>query len=129
MKKVKYSVSLRQARSAIVPKNQRINIENTMKKYLIFLASIFLMGCAAQHLVKQRMKLVQEGFSDTYIDGYIDGCSSGYNRADNYQYDFTRDMPRYQSDQLYSSGWEEGYKECKSEHESLEEVFNTLSSD
>ncbi|MEN8130386.1 MAG: hypothetical protein ABFS45_09385 [Pseudomonadota bacterium] len=117
------------AEYAIVLKNQRISIENTMKKYLISLVSIFLMGCAAQYLVQQRVKLAQEGFSDTYIDGYIDGCSSGYHRAGNYHYDFSRDMPRYQSDQLYSNGWEEGHKKCKSEHESLEKVFSTLNSD
>ena len=100
-----------------------------MQKYLIFLVPIAIAGCAAQYLALERARLAEQGYSDTYIDGYIDGCSSGYHRAGDYQYSFSRDMPRYQSDQLHSKGWDEGYQACKSEHESLERAFNTLTSD
>lgn len=106
-----------------------IKFNDVMIKYVITLALLIVAGCATQHLAQKREKLIQQGFSNDYTDGYVHGCSSGYNRAGDRYYDFSRDMPRYQSDQNYSKGWDEGYQSCKAEYESLMKTFDTLTSD
>jgi hypothetical protein len=100
-----------------------------MNKVVIILSLICVVGCATQQLARLRGNLHQKGFSDEYVDGYVDGCSSGYNLAGNYQFEFLKDVPRYKSQPLYAEGWDEGHHKCKTEYESLEEVFNTLVSD
>jgi hypothetical protein len=100
-----------------------------MNRAAIILSLLWVAGCASQHLVQIRGELHQKGVSDEFADGYVDGCSSGYHDAGNYHYDFSKDMPRYDSQPFYSEGWDEGYQKCKTKHESLEETFNTLTSD
>ena len=106
-----------------------IKPQSTMFKYLITVLLLIAVGCASQNLARKREKLAEQGLSNDYIDGYVDGCSSGYMRAGDRFYDFSRDMPRYQADQSYSKGWDEGFDACKSHYESLMKTFDTLTSD
>ncbi len=100
-----------------------------MIKYVFILSFLVIAGCATKQLAQKREKLTQQGFSNDYIDGYVSGCSTGYKHAGDPFFDVSRDMPRYQSNQDYSNGWDKGYKACQSEYESLMNTFDTLTSD
>ncbi len=100
-----------------------------MIRYGITLSLLIIVACATKQLTQKRERLTQQGFSKEHIDGYVDGCSSGYKQAGDPYYEFSQDMVRYQSDQSYSTGWDEGHAACKSDFESLMETFDTFTSD
>lgn len=92
-----------------------------------FLLSINLLACATQQLNWHRSELEEQRRPPKYIDGYVDGCESGYHAAEVPYHFFNRDPKRFKSDRLYSDGWNDGFKYCKKEHESVESTREMIS--
>ncbi|WP_294958687.1 hypothetical protein [Sulfurovum sp.] len=71
-------------------------------------------GCAS---TAENMRA--QGYGPNYSQGYGDGCSSG-RRAGGSMFDqFKKNVSRYDSNHKYREGWDDGYKECKSEEKEL----------
>lgn len=49
--------------------------------------------------------------------GYTDGCGSGESAAGYLYATYRKDVYRAQRDQLYASGWTDGFNACKSRFE------------
>lgn len=49
-----------------------------------------------------------------YQEGYDNGCSSGYFFAGNKVFRHIKDTARFNSDQEYKTGWEDGFAKCRS---------------
>jgi hypothetical protein len=56
-----------------------------------------------------RKGLLAAGYSHEYADGYMDGYSAGCHIAGHPFYRFTRDVDRYEQDQQYNKGWNDGF--------------------
>jgi hypothetical protein len=67
-----------------------------------------LYGCESYH-----DQLITKGYPPPYADGYHDGCLTG-KQAINGIGVFHKDVPRYTKEQYYSTGWEDGYRQCAS---------------
>ena len=57
----------------------------------------------------------QAGQATEYMEGHEDGCESGRSDAgdDPYEYTFTKDVRRYETDEVYRQGWDRGFEECR----------------
>jgi len=47
-----------------------------------------------------------------YRVGFREGCDSGHNTAGSSAYSFSKDAARYTQDELYKSGWDDGFENC-----------------
>ena len=54
-----------------------------------------------------------------YRQGYAAGCDSGYAAALHPYYRSRRDWPMYRGNQLYRTGWDEGYGACKDRYNAI----------
>lgn len=66
---------------------------------------IFLSGCAS-------MTSPEDKSSASYQSGYTAGCTSGTERNERFGRDVNRDETRYENNDLYRRGWNEGYRTC-----------------
>ena len=89
--------------------------------------SFNLLACAKQQFNWYRSELADKGHPPDYIDGYIDGCDSGYHAAEVPYHFYVRDSKRFESDKHYSDGWNNGFKNCKKEQESVESMQEMIS--
>jgi hypothetical protein len=79
------------------------------------LASLFaslLLGCQST-----REQLTAQGYPAPFIDGFEAGCSSGRQAAGALQ-TFRKDVPRYLQQPEYTTGWDDGFRQCKAAVES-----------
>ena len=70
----------------------------------------------APELKADRASLQGKGLSEGYINGHVDGCSTGYKSAGNPDFAFSRDSPRYGTED-YMAGWNVGFVLCKSRYQ------------
>ena len=56
----------------------------------------------------------------SYREGYQHGCNSGYVAAGHPYYRFEKDMDRHLNNELYRSGWNDGFLVCKGKYESIQ---------
>jgi hypothetical protein len=71
-------------------------------------------GCAS---TAENMRA--QGYGPDYSQGYGDGCDSGKKAGGSMFDQFKKDVRKYDTNHKYKEGWEDGYKECKSEEKQL----------
>jgi hypothetical protein len=71
-------------------------------------------GCAS---TAENMRA--QGYGPDYSQGYGDGCNSGKKAGGSMFDQFKKDVRKYDNNHKYREGWEDGYKECKSEEKEL----------
>lgn len=64
------------------------------------------------YLFANRDTLLMQGHTTNFVDGYIDGCKSGQNRAGDELFKYTKKEARFNVEQDYSQGWEQGNTFC-----------------
>jgi hypothetical protein len=74
------------------------------------LIALALAGCVNPERVRRDVADQPPAFQD----GYVDGCSSGRRAGGEDAFKFRKDLNRYDVDRLYRSGWEDGFKVCRS---------------
>ncbi len=74
---------------------------------ILLLSGLCLTGCETtqQHLLAQ-------GYPEAFATGFDAGCSSGLQASGAISGEFRKDVPRYLADNLYSSGWDDGFRQC-----------------
>jgi len=71
-------------------------------------------GCASTAETMQA-----QGYGPDYSQGYGDGCTSGKKAGGSMFDKFKKNVDKYDNNHKYREGWEDGYKECKSEEKQL----------
>jgi hypothetical protein len=69
------------------------------------LSALLLVGCTSTN----REGLLAAGYAPEYVDGYVDGYSAGCHAIGHPFYKFTKDTSRFEEDQRYKRGWEDGF--------------------
>lgn len=69
---------------------------------------LLLCGCESTHDY-----LIAQGYPPAFADGFQAGCSSGREAAGAISGGFRKDVPRYLVDNHYSSGWDDGFRQCQ----------------
>jgi hypothetical protein len=78
------------------------------RRHLLAVPLLAFLACAAQAEEGQKPS------GASYDDGYTQGCRKGYEDAGLYQgYAAIKDQARYQADEGYRKGWDEGYARCR----------------
>jgi hypothetical protein len=57
--------------------------------------------------------MIERGFPPAYAQGYADGCASGKQAAGGWFAQARKDTPRYDVDDQYTKGWDDGFAECR----------------
>lgn len=47
-----------------------------------------------------------------YQDGFMNGCGSGFQQGGDEGYLYFKDLRRYESDEQYRKGWQDGLEKC-----------------
>lgn len=79
-----------------------------MPRLPLLILALLLGGCASTH-----DQLLAQGYPPAFADGFEDGCGSGREAAGAISGGFRKDVPRYLADERYSSGWEDGFRQCQ----------------
>ncbi|MDE1168218.1 MAG: hypothetical protein PW845_23275 [Pseudomonas sp.] len=79
-----------------------------MWRWMVVGAWLLLAGCASTHDT-----MVQQGYPPAFADGFQDGCGSGRQAAGSITGQFTKNVPRYLKDKQYSTGWDDGFRQCQ----------------
>jgi len=81
-------------------------VQCIMKTVVVALLLVALVaGCSPAN----RKGLIAAGYAPEYVDGYVDGYSAGCHTIGHPFYRFTRDTARYEEDNHYKKGWEDGF--------------------
>lgn len=81
-----------------------------MKRRGVVITLLVLVGCAEPR--------PPEG-PPSFQQGYKAGCDSGYVAGGHPYYRFNKDAGRYDADSLYRQGWEDGFRVCKGQYDSI----------
>jgi len=81
-------------------------------------------GCAS---TAENMKA--QGYGADYSQGYGDGCDSGKKAGGSMFDSFKKNVNRYDNNHKYREGWNDGYKECRSEEKQLIKSIDDASRD
>ncbi len=73
-----------------------------------------LSGCAS---TADNMRA--QGYGPDYSQGYGDGCDSGRKAGGSMFDQFKKNVRLYDSNYKYQEGWDDGYKECRSEEKEM----------
>ena len=84
--------------------------------------ALWFTGCAS---TAENMRA--QGYGPSYSQGYGDGCNSGRKAGGSILDTFKKDVRRYDSEHKYREGWDDGYKECRSEEKELMKNINESS--
>ncbi len=99
-----------------------------IKTLLIVTATVALAwsftGCAS---TAENMKA--QGYGPEYSQGYGDGCDSGKKAGGSMFDQFKKNVNRYDNNHKYREGWDDGYKECKSEEKQIMKSVENASRD
>lgn len=76
----------------------------------ITVLTLLLGGCGGVESVTQRNTLEQ---TPAYSSGYSQGCGAGYAASGHPYAEAKKDVNRYLSDPLYTTGWDDGFATCK----------------
>ena len=86
---------------------------------VVALSLLLLTGCQSD-----REAMIQKGYPPAYADGFDDGCGSGKKAGGDMFSQFAKDVDRYHHDKTYREGWDDGYKECRSEQAALQKQID-----
>ncbi len=93
-----------------------------LKIFKILVIIILLNGC-----VTLREQMIQQGHSVNYVDGYLDGHDSGDDAGSSgirwMLPKFTKDSNRYEYDNQYRQGWEDGFRVGKGQAEAFSRAW------
>ena len=89
------------------------------KKILLTATAIVTLGFTLTGCASTAENMRAQGYGPDYSQGYGDGCDSGKKAGGSMLNQFKKDVRRYDSNHKYKEGWEDGYKECKSEEKQL----------
>jgi len=79
--------------------------------------SLFLLiGCAPIDGVTKRNT---QGQPQNYVNGFQSGCASGYVAAGHPYAKFEKNIEKLIGDQIYKTGWDDGFNVCKGDYESI----------
>jgi hypothetical protein len=92
-----------------------------MRSHLIAVA--LLIGAAGCATTQERVDRQLAGQPVAYREGYAAGCDSGYVAAGHPYYSFRKDLGRFNAEQLYSGGWNDGFQVCKGSYESIQRAM------
>jgi len=92
-------------------------VEKSLSVVSVVILVAAISGCATS--MKQVERQVGAHQPLAYKQGYKDGCDSGYVAAGHPYYKFAKDVTRYGKDELYKQGWDDGFRVCKGEYESI----------
>jgi len=81
-------------------------------------------GCAS---TAENMRA--QGYGPEYSQGYGDGCDSGKKAGGSLFDQFKKDVNHYDNSHKYREGWNDGYRQCKSEEKQLEQSIENSSRD
>ena len=82
-----------------------------MPKLLALIVAALIAGCATA--LEQQIRAVEHQ-PPAFRDGYRDGCESGLSAGGaGMQYKFSKSVQRYDSDGLYTGGWDAGLQICR----------------
>ena len=82
-----------------------------MPRLLPLIVAALISGCTT---VLQQQLLVVDHQPPAFRDGYRDGCESGLSEGGaGMQYRFRKNVDRYNSDGLYTGGWDDGVQICR----------------
>ena len=99
-----------------------------MNKNTYILASAVLVGLFAfGGCASTAENMRAQGYGPDYSQGYGDGCDSGRKAGGSMFDQFKKDVRRYDSNHKYKEGWDDGYKECRSEEKQLMKNINEAS--
>jgi len=95
-----------------------------MKKTVLItaIAAALLGGCAS---TAENMRA--QGYGANYSQGYGDGCDSGKKAGGSMFDQFKKNVRKYDSVHKYKEGWDDGYKECRSEEKQLMKSIDNAS--
>ena len=68
-----------------------------------------------------------QGYGPIYSQGYGDGCDSGKKAGGSMFDQFKKNVNQYDSQYKYREGWDDGYRQCKSEEIQLERSIENAS--
>jgi hypothetical protein len=57
--------------------------------------------------------MIERGHPRTYAEGYAGGCASGKEAAGGLFAEASKDASRYDADEQYTEGWNDGFEECR----------------
>ena len=78
---------------------------------------MLLAGCATDPGMVDRTVGASQPIE--YKQGFRAGCDSGYVAAGHPYYRFSKDVVRYQNNDLYRQGWNDGFSVCKGKYDGL----------
>jgi len=90
-----------------------------MKKSIITITAIITLGAGFTGCASTAENMRAQGYGPDYSQGYGDGCTSGKKAGGSMFDQFTKNVKRYDNNHKYKEGWDDGYKECKSEEKEL----------
>lgn len=91
-----------------------------MKKLIIIFVLLILVGCATTSTEVNRYAA---GQPFEYKEGFQAGCNSGYVAAGHPYYKFNKNVKRYNVDDLYRTGWDDGFNVCKGKYNAIGEAM------
>lgn len=86
---------------------------------MLTIAAVATMALAFTGCASTAENMRAQGYGPNYSQGYGDGCTSGKKAGGSMFDQFKKDVRRYDSNYKYREGWDDGYKECKSEEREL----------
>lgn len=85
--------------------------------FVFAVASLGLAGCASN-----QPEAATYGVRDqppAYVRGFDDGCKSGYVAGGRAFVQRKKDMNQYGVERLYTTGWDDGFQQCKAEQDRM----------
>ncbi len=86
-----------------------------MPRFAVLLTLLMLAGCQSTHDY-----LIAQGYPPAFADGYQHGCNSGHQAAGAIGGNFRKDVPRYLHEAQYTTGWDDGFRQCQAIQENRE---------
>ena len=86
---------------------------------LLTIAAVAAIGFSFTGCASTAENMRAQGYGPDYSQGYGDGCDSGKKSGGSMLDQFKKDVRRYDSNHKYKEGWDDGYKECRSEEKQL----------
>ena len=90
------------------------------KRTLLTAATVVAMGLSFTGCASTAESMQKQGYGPDYSKGYGDGCTSGKKAGGALLLDFTKNVDRYDHNNKYREGWDDGYESCKSQQRQLE---------
>ena len=79
--------------------------------------ALLLLGACTLPEPSETMISSQSNVSVSYRQGFDDGCHSGRQAAGSFFDQFTKDLPRFNSDRDYAQGWSDAFRQCETQEE------------